>query len=54
LTTFEDEILTTAGKTRFSMAEYPRPAAASERETVRMVGAGFSKGNFPNSAARKP
>ena len=53
-TTFEDEILTTAGRTRFSMAEYPRPAAASERAAVRMVGAGFSKGNLPNSAARKP
>ena len=45
-------MLTTAGTTRFTTAEYPRPAAASERWAILMVGAGFS--NVARVAARNP
>src|SRR5580698_9196431 len=51
LTTLEDEILTTAGITRLTTAEYPRPAAASDRVAVLTVAGGFS---CSRTAARNP
>src|SRR5713101_7870612 len=42
-TTLEEEILTTAGTTRFTTAEYPRPAAASDRVLVLIFAGGFAR-----------
>src|SRR5580700_254631 len=48
--TREEEILTTAGATFFTMPEYPRRAASAERGAVLMVAGGF----MDDSAARRP
>jgi hypothetical protein len=48
-TTFDDEMLTTAGNTRFTTLAYPREA--SDRETTLTVAGGFSPGSPPTVAA---
>ena len=50
-TTFDEEMLTTAGNTRLTTLAYPRPTEASDRETTLTVAAGCSPGSHPSVAA---
>ena len=45
-TIFDVEMLTTAGTTRFTTAEYPRPAAASDRTRRPDRGRWITEGQF--------
>src|SRR5579863_9415784 len=51
LTTFDEEMLTTAGNTRLTTLAYPREPAASDRETILTVAGGFSLESRPMVAA---